>query len=207
MKDDLKGNDIIVNNVSKSYGDKCIFKGLNAKFEKGKVHCIMGESGVGKTTFLRLVMGLEKVEGIVEGVGEVSCVFQENRLVQDISAVDNIKLVLPAASKSDIEEELCKLLPKDCIHKNISQLSGGMQRRVAIVRAMMKIGNTVCFDEPFTGLDEANKVNVCNYIKGSLRGRTALVVTHNRLEAKALEAKIYLLTSNKAVATIMVDCE
>lgn len=203
----IKGNDIILKNVNKSYGDKCVLKNIDVTFEKGRIHCIMGESGVGKTTLLRLVMGLEKAEGIVEGVGEVSAVFQENRLIDDISAIDNIRLVLNNVPILDIEAELQKLLPKDCIHQKVSELSGGMQRRVAIVRAIMKQGNTVCLDEPFTGLDDDNKANVYSYIKESLNGRTALVVTHNKEEAKALDAKIYLLTSSGAVATIMGDCE
>ncbi len=211
MKDGFKncmsGKDIVFSHVNKSYGDKCVLNDLCVTFEKGRIHCIMGESGVGKTTLLRLVMGLEKAEGIVEGAGVVSAVFQENRLVDDISAVDNIRLVLGNADTTGIEAELLKLLPKDCIHQSVSELSGGMQRRVAIVRAMMKQGNTLCLDEPFTGLDDDNKANVYNYIKEGLKGRTALIVTHSKEEAKALDAKIYLLTSSGAVATIMGDCE
>ena len=98
------------------------------------------------------------------------------------------------------------LLPEESLYQKVSELSGGMQRRVAIVRAMMSDCDTICMDEPFTGLDDDNKENVCRYIKKNLKGRTAIVVTHDKSEAKALDAKIYLLTSGSAIATIIGNC-
>lgn len=201
-------NCIEVNNLSKFFGKRCIFYKKHFAFEKGKIHCIMGESGVGKTTLLRIMLGLEKAdEGEVVGAGHGVAVFQENRLIDDISAIDNIKLVCGNCPRDNIEGELSKLLPKECLSRKVSELSGGMQRRVAIVRAMMSECDTIFLDEPFIGLDEENKANVYEYIKNNQKGRTIFLVTHNKEEANALIAKIYLLTSEDAVATIMGDCE
>lgn len=208
---------IVVQNLSKSYGDNKIFENVSFEIKKGQTVCIMGGSGIGKTTLLRLMMGLEAGDmGSVTGVGKISAVFQEDRLIDKMSAADNVRLVTDERKlsryekkqrKAFIENELAKLLPIESIHKPISELSGGMKRRVAIARAYMADSDTVFLDEPFTGLDKDNKNIVCEYMSANKNNRTVFVVTHDESDLNALEADICLLTSEGTVATILRNCE
>ncbi len=171
--------------VCKEYNGKLVLKDLDYKISKGEVICIMGPSGVGKTTLLRIIMGLEVADqGFVTELSglKIGAVFQEDRLCEDFDAVANVNLVLPkGTSYKVVERELQEVgIPLDELHKPISQFSGGMKRRVAIVRCMLSDADILCMDEPLKGLDENNKELVSNYINRKRQGRTMLVVTHDR---------------------------
>lgn len=199
---------IFLEEVSKRFADKMILDRISMHFERGGIYCVMGESGVGKTTLLRMIMGLEQADsGRIYGGGRFSAVFQDTRLLEVMTAVENVRFVLGKGQYSAIQSELEAVLPKDCIHQKTAQLSGGMKRRVEIVRAMLADCDTICMDEPFAGLDEDNRNMVCEYIKSRRRGRTVIIATHDRFDAAALKADICLLTSDKAVATILRNCE
>ena len=162
-------NMIRVDNVSKSYGDKRVLSNVSCEFEDGKIYCIMGESGVGKTTLIRLIMGLEKPdEGYISSSKQFAAAFQEDRLLEDRDAVDNVMFVLKnggSKSREQTEQYLSELLPEDRLHIRVDSLSGGMRRRVAVARAMLSDRNTIILDEPFTGLDDETKKTVINFIK------------------------------------------
>ena len=189
--------DIIrISGISKSYGDNHVLKDFSAEIPRGSICCIMGESGVGKTTLLRLVMGLEKADGgTIEGAGKISAVFQENRLVNWLTTFENVRLVLKRKKCDSVKEHLRQLLPSNCIDRRAGELSGGMKRRLAVVRAVMSDCDTICMDEPFAGLDDDNRALVREYILKNQNGRTILLVTHSREDAEALKAQICLLTS------------
>ncbi len=190
------GTSLRISNVSKRYGDNQVLKDFNIEVPKGSICCIMGESGIGKTTLLRIVMGLEKPDnGLIEGAGKISAVFQEDRLVNWLTTIENIRLVMRRKACYGAKEHLQQLLPLKCINQNAEELSGGMKRRAAVVRAMMSDCDTICMDEPFTGLDDDNRSLVREYILEHQNGRTILMVTHSIDDAKALKAQICLLTS------------
>lgn len=190
------GGPVRISGVSKCYGGRYILKDFSLEIPKGSICCIMGESGVGKTTLLRMVMGLENADdGLIDGVGRISAVFQENRLVNWLTTDENVGLVLDRKKRASVREHLCSILPAECIDRRAENLSGGMQRRTAVVRAMMSDCETICLDEPFTGLDDENKKAVREYILSHQEGRTILLVTHSREDAEALKAQICLLTS------------
>ena len=194
---------LIIEGVTKRFGDNTVLDNINAVFEDSGITCVMGESGVGKTTLMRIIMGLEKPDaGRVDGSGRVSAVFQEDRLIEDISAVENVMLVLGRGARKLAESELGLLLVASSLYQAVSELSGGMRRRVCLVRAMLKESDTLILDEPFTGMDEATKARAIEYIKTRRQGRTCVVVTHQREDAQALGARICLLTRAEAVATI-----
>jgi NitT/TauT family transport system permease protein len=197
--------DIVVDNIVKSYDGTEVLKGISWRFKSGKITCINGISGVGKTTLLRILMKLEKPDcGNVSGVGDTSVMFQENRLIDKMSAVENVMLVMSGKNVRDTaEQELVKLLPKESIYKPVEDLSGGMKRRVALVRALLADSSTVVLDEPFTGLDAGNVKLAADYIKEKQNGRTVLLVTHDMSVCEMIGADICLLTSDKAVATII----
>ena len=199
-------NMIRVDNVSKSYGDKLVLNDVSCEFEDGKIYCIMGESGVGKTTLLRLIMGLEKPdEGYISSSKQFAAAFQEDRLLEDRDAVDNVMFVMKnggSKMRERTEQYLSELLPEDRLHIHVDSLSGGMRRRVAVARAMLSDRSTVILDEPFTGIDDETKRNVIHFIKKWQNNRTVIVVTHSYTDSEMLGAGICMLTMGKAIVTM-----
>lgn len=203
---------IKLENICKSYDEKTVLDNIMAEFPDDSITCIMGESGAGKTTLVRIIAGLENADrGTVSGAGGVSFDFQEDRLINDISAADNIMLVLDKndfgghdkkTMRKIINENLAEVLKDYPSDKSTGTYSGGMKRRVCLVRAMMKKSDTVILDEPFSGMDEETKILAAEYIKKHRDGRICIVVTHEKSDSGLLDGGIYLLTTDKAVDTI-----
>lgn len=185
--------DIAVKKISKSYGQEQVLKDFSCDFPEGKLTCIMGRSGGGKTTLIKLLMGLEKpTEGSIEGLlgKKLSAVFQEDRLCENLSAAANIRLV---CRNHVSDEELKSAFQRVCLNevwrKPVRELSGGMRRRVAILRALFAEYDFLILDEPLKGLDEETKQKTAVYILEKTQGKTVLVVTHDEEEAKLLRAE------------------
>ena len=148
----------------KSYDGKNVLNDFSLDISSDSSYVITGESGAGKTTFLRILLGLEKPDqGRVRLLGDykysrvnAGVVFQEDRLCEAFSAVDNVAMVSKKLSPRIAREELEKLLPADQLDKPVCELSGGMRRRVCIIRACIVPSDVIIMDEPFTGLDEEN---------------------------------------------------
>lgn len=186
--------DIIISGLSKKFGEKKIIENLSVRIKENTFTSIMAPSGWGKTTLLRILAGLETAdEGRIEGLENkrISMVFQEDRLCSNLNAVRNVRLVC----QKEIEEKMiCEELEKIGLKGNeknpVEKLSGGMKRRVAIVRAIMIPYDLLMLDEPFSGLDDNNKRIVIEYIKEKSQGKTVIIVTHEEEEAKAIGEKI-----------------
>lgn len=189
--------DIRLNSISKRYNSNLVLNKINLTFKEGQINCIMGPSGIGKTTLLYILMGLEKADsGEIQGLDEkrIAAVFQENRLIEHWDAIANVKLVCDKNISNDqIAQEFAKVDLTEYEDKPVHKLSGGMRRRVAIVRALLSTSNLVIMDEPFKGLDSRLKQKVIAYVKEKTRGKTVICVTHDRDEAEALQANIILL--------------
>lgn len=185
---------INISNLTKKYGKKEIFKNFSLEIEAGKVTALMGKSGFGKTTLIRILMGLEKYdEGKITGLEnqKISTVFQEDRLCENLSAITNISIVCEKeTSIREISVELEKIGLKESQNKPVKTLSGGMKRRVAIIRCIMAKSDIIIFDEPLKGLDEITKKNVIRYLKEKIRGKTVIIVTHDIEEARQLDGTI-----------------
>ncbi len=184
---------ICVEKVSKSFGGKKVFENLSLTISGGEMNCIMAPSGAGKTTLLRILMGLEEADsGEITGLEgkQFSAVFQEERLCEYMTAVDNIRLVTPGLDAGIVMQEMDRLGLGDCCAQPVSQLSGGMRRRVSILRALLAKYDILCLDEPFKGLDDARKEQVLAYVKQKAAGKTVLFVTHDEQEALALGATV-----------------
>ncbi len=180
-------------NVSKSFGEKKVLSDFSHTFEIGSRMCIMGASGVGKTTLLNLTLGLEKADsGEISGVpDDISAVFQEDRLSESFSSVANIIAVTgKSVPESEILNCLSELGLQGSERKPVSELSGGMKRRVAIARALLKKSELIVLDEPFKGLDEELKLQTVSVILSYTKGKTLLVATHGINDAKLLSAEI-----------------
>ena len=121
----------------------------------------MGPSGIGKTTLAKILMGLTKPDkGRIEGMTgrKLAAVFQEDALIEHWDAVKNIQLVCQGSiSREMIQDEFDCIGLKDYNDKPVSQLSGGMRRRVAILRSIMAESDFIIMDEPFKGLDDGLK--------------------------------------------------
>ena len=184
-----------VENIYKLFGDKKVLSNFTADFPQGEITCVMGPSGSGKTTLINILMGTVKpTSGQVAGVPkQIAAVFQEDRLCETASAGANVKLVYP---KGDIAENLAAVgLCGEDITKPASELSGGMRRRVALVRAVMSKGETLFLDEPFKGLDDETRAAAVEYLLENLAGRTAVVITHDPKDVAALKANLITLES------------
>lgn len=177
---------IILKDITKSFDDLDVLKNFNGTIEDNEFNFIMGESGIGKTTLINILMGLEKPDfGEIVGMDDMnlSVVFQENRLLEDFDAITNLKLV---ANKDTKEEEIVGLLKDlglgDSTNKKVSQFSGGMKRRLAIGRALIHKADIYVMDEPFKGLDKNLYLKTIKYVKERLEGKTVIIITHREEE-------------------------
>ena len=172
---------IRISHLYKKYGQQVIYDDFSCTFEDGRKYLIAGESGIGKTTLLRMIASLEDCDSgsvDIEGEKTFAVVFQEDRLIEDMSAVENVRLVSPHLSEETVRKELAELLPEDQLDKPVSELSGGMRRRTALVRAMLNDGRIIILDEPFAGLDEDNRRRALAFIDKKQNGRTVLLCSH-----------------------------
>ena len=166
-------------NLGKSFHDQWIFRHVDHEFLGGEPYVLDTPSGSGKTTFFRCLCGLERPEeGGVSGIDTFSVQFQEDRLCEDYSVVKNLEMVLGDAAQA--REILVQLLPEEALEQPCRELSGGMKRRVSLVRAMEAGAQCVLLDEPFTGLDEENRKKAEAYIRQKAGERILMLATHIR---------------------------
>lgn len=181
-----------IRGLKKRYGDVTVFDHFDCSLFGCAVNVVFGPSGAGKTTLLRLVMGLARPDaGDLSSLSDlkVGAVFQEDRLCDNLSPVSNVKLVAPSVSREAIQRALSSVGLGSCLDKPARELSGGMRRRVALIRALLSDYDLLLLDEPFKGLDETTKETVITYTRGMTAGRTVLLVTHDRQEALAMDAR------------------
>ena len=175
--------------VTAGYEGHTIFTDLNLEFPQQQCIALMGPSGMGKTTILRLIAGLMKpVKGKIEGeTGKISFLFQEDRLLPWETALKNVSLCSDPATAS----RLLKQMEIENVHQYPGEMSGGMQRRVAIARALAFGGDLLLMDEPFKGLDEELKKRVAEVICAC--APRIIMTTHDVQEAALMHAQILRL--------------
>ncbi|MBQ8800366.1 MAG: ATP-binding cassette domain-containing protein [Lachnospiraceae bacterium] len=180
-------------NVTKRFEDKTVLEEFSLAVASGETVALMGPSGCGKSTAGKILLGLIRAEeGKVNRPKHTGAVFQEDRLCKEFDAVTNIAMV--TGDRKGAEEALAAVGLSDVGKKPVAALSGGMKRRVAIVRALLARGELLVLDEPFTGLDSKSKQQVMEYVKENLRGRSVLLITHNEAEATYLADRVVRLT-------------
>ncbi len=180
-------------NVSFSYGDLQVLKDFNLTVNGGECVQLYGVSGSGKTTVSRLISGLDTADsGNIIVPQKISIVFQEDRLLENLDIQKNVRLVL-SKEQYPIADSLLKEFGLYAVRKKrISELSGGMKRRVAIIRAVAFGGDALILDEPFNGLDTENKIIAANIIKREFlqKNKPVLLITHIKEDAELLDARI-----------------
>ena len=191
--------DIVIRNLCKSFAGKPVLRDFSAVLPVGQVTGLMAPSGAGKTTLLRILMGLERPDGgTIDGLAglRLSAVFQEDRLCEAFTPVENLQMVTGRAlSGEQIRGELSRLLAvglAGCLRQPARELSGGMRRRVAILRALLAEYDLLFLDEPFKGLDRETKETVMADTRRRCAGRTVLLVTHDVAELDAMGAVVRL---------------
>lgn len=153
--------------------------GLVLNVPAGGRICVMGASGMGKSTLLSLAAG---------ECAPCSMVFQDARLVESASALDNVLVCADARADASSATALLRLLvPGIDVHARVAELSGGQRRRVEIARALLCPGDAVILDEPFTGLDTAARDACAEVVLDLLDGRMLLLATHDAADAQALD--------------------
>ena len=182
-------NKLEISHLTKRFGEKTLFEELNLTLTAPAV--LWAPSGWGKTTLLRILMGLEMpTSGTVQGVGKVSAVFQEDRLCPQLTAVENVALVLPGPTdqyKKQIEKDFQQLgLDNAALSLPARKLSGGQKRRAALLRALWAESDTLLLDEPFTGMDPETMKKAAALLKARCQDRNVLLATHDREAIEAL---------------------
>ena len=182
-----------VNNITKKYGDKVVLDDFSYDFKDGKITVILGESGVGKTTLLNIIAGLDNDNYEIEK-RSISYVFQNDRLLPNLNIENNLKTVCKDIDVKSVLEEFelsnaTNLYPKE--------LSAGMSRRVSIIRALYYPAELLLMDEPFRNLDYYLKYKIMDIIKDMHKKskNTVIMVTHDIAEAVYIADNIILLDS------------
>ncbi|EHR7165715.1 phospholipid ABC transporter ATP-binding protein MlaF [Vibrio parahaemolyticus] len=223
----MSNNDLVtVNNLTFSRGNRTIFDGIDLHVPEGKVTAIMGPSGIGKTTLLRLIGGqLYPEQGEIWFDGDniptlsrkklynarkkMSMLFQSGALFTDLNVFDNV--AFPLREHTNLSEDLIRtmvLLKLEAVGLRgaaqlmPSELSGGMARRAALARAIALDPDLIMFDEPFVGQDPITMGVLVKLIKdlNQALGLTSIVVSHDVPEVMSIADWVYLLADGKIIA-------
>lgn len=202
-----------ISDVSKSYGDLKVLEGVNLDIYEGEFHVLLGESGCGKTTLLKIIAGLLPLDSgaVIQNDKDVSdvapyrrdmdMVFQNYALFPHMSVFDNVAFGLrrKGVEKDEIrrrvEESLSLVRMEGTGDRAVTQLSGGQQQRIALVRALVLESSLLLLDEPLSDLDAklraAMRVEI-SQIQKQL-GMTSILVTHDQTEAMTMADRISLM--------------
>ncbi len=189
--------------VYKDYGQKRVFDGLALEIAEGEVTCILGRSGVGKTTLLNILAGLTDFQGEMEYVpARVGYCFQTPRLIGHLTVKEN--LLYAGAEAARAEDMLAKLGLFAYADKKTALLSGGEKQRVAIARAFLSGGDWLLLDEPFSFLDLAWKAELMKTFATlwETQKPTTVFVTHDIEEAWAIGHRIIVLDNGEIVCDL-----
>ncbi|MDD6259246.1 MAG: ATP-binding cassette domain-containing protein [Erysipelotrichaceae bacterium] len=192
---------IKIRELTKSYGSHIVLDHLNYEIQDGQKVYITGPSGCGKTTFLNILMGLETSEGTITGLNNkrMAAVFQEDRLCENLSASRNIRLPLGKLTSTQkntetdrIQKDMAEIGLSGCMDMTVNQMSGGMKRRVSILRALHAQSDIIFFDEPLRGLDINNREVTLKKIQEYIQGKTVFWVTHDEQDKKDIPWDIHI---------------
>ena len=215
-----------IRNLGYAVGGRPIFDGLDMDIPRGKVTAVMGPSGTGKTTLLRLVTGQVRADtGSIHVAGEdmlrlkradlyglrrrMGMLFQNGALLTDLSVFENV--AFPIREHTDLPERLIRQLVlikleavglRGAADLMPSELSGGMGRRVALARAIVMDPEILIYDEPFVGLDPISMGVILRLIRrlNDTLGLTSILVSHDVQEISTVSDNVFLLSAGKVVA-------
>ncbi len=204
---------IKVKNLIKKFDNNVVIDDISFEVEQGEILAIVGFSGSGKSTVLKLISELiEKDSGVIETSGDIAMVFQYSALIDSLNVADNISFALrerkelrkkytPSQIDKLVKEKLELVGLTGTEKKFPSELSGGMQKRVSFARAIITNPEIILFDEPTAGLDPMSSTLIEDYIV-RLKNQTnaaSIVVTHQMSTVKRTADRVMMLYGGKAV--------
>ena len=205
---------IEVKNLTKSFKDKKVLDDVSFKVEDGEILAVVGLSGAGKSTVLKLICGLTKHDSgeIIVSEGDIAMVFQYSALFDSLNVYENIAFALKERKefkKKYTEDEIKEIVAKNLKtvglegieNKMPHELSGGMQKRVSFARAIVTNPATILYDEPTAGLDPVSSTIIEDYIvrlRNELNA-TSIIVTHQLSTIKRCADKVIMLYNEKIV--------
>ena len=174
---------LTIEHLTKQFGEKTLFRDLCLTVDGPAV--LWAPSGWGKTTLLRILMGLDTpTAGRVRGVGRAAAVFQEDRLCPQLTALQNVTLVLPGSEKQYKEQIVADFqqlgMDAAALALPAARLSGGQKRRTALLRALWAPSDTLLLDEPFTGMDPDTLAAAAALLRTRCGTEPVLLATHDR---------------------------
>ena len=174
---------LTIEHLTKQFGEKTLFRDLCLTVDGPAV--LWAPSGWGKTTLLRILMGLDTpTAGRVRGVGRAAAVFQEDRLCPQLTALQNVTLVLPSSEKQYKEQIKANFqqlgMDAAALALPAARLSGGQKRRTALLRALWAPSDTLLLDEPFTGMDPDTLAAAAALLRVRCGEKPVLLATHDR---------------------------
>ena len=203
-----------IHDLCKQFDGHLVLDHVSMELVSGHIYCLMAPSGTGKTTLFRILMGLEHADSgeiivqrktkeagqaAAEKVADwqenetlqnlcIGAVFQEDRLCEAFSAVENVLMTAASSmSRAEAERELRELLPQEALNRPVATLSGGQKRRVALCRALCAPSDLLILDEPFTGLDAGTRMEGIRYLQKKSAGKLTLLSTHQEEDILALD--------------------
>jgi sulfonate transport system ATP-binding protein len=202
--------------VSKSFGNRSVLHDIELHIPSGQFVAVVGRSGCGKTTLLRLVAGLDQVSGghillgnkLVSGLqGEVRMLFQDARLLQWQSVLSNVGIARGAAWRERALRALADVSLADRAEDWPSVLSGGQKQRVALARALVSRPNVLLLDEPFGALDALTRLEMHELLTRIWyeNGFTTVLITHDVGEAVALADRVIVLRDGSIALDLAVN--
>lgn len=187
-----------IENLSVQYGDRVIFSNFDLEIADGEITCILGNSGVGKTTLIHHITTKAQ-----QGDKKVAVAFQEPRLFNHLTVLENLKLI--GYGEKEIVQVLEKLGLEKKIYSYPNQLSGGEKQRVNFARAFLSEADLLLLDEPFFSLDVKLKLRLIKLLIEEKSQKTIVFVTHDIDEALMLSNRIILLKEGKIALDFTVN--
>jgi len=200
--------DIAIHCLHLAYHDQVLFHDLHFNLAKGKLTCLLGPSGVGKSSLLRFIAGLEVGTKPPIDKNQISYLAQTDLLLPWFNVLDNVLIgarlrgQLAAANIQHAKTLLTEVGLSNAEKKYPRQLSGGMRQRAALVRTLLEDRPIVLMDEPFSAVDAITRFQLQALAIKLLKDRTVLLVTHDPFEALRMADNIYVLSGSPATLTL-----
>lgn len=192
---------IELRNVTKRYGAQTVYEDFSLSLEEGKITCLLGASGCGKTTLLNMLAGLTPFEGEIVPAGlRCSYIFQQPRLVPNLTVGGNLRLV--CKDEERIVGMLARVGLSEKRNAYPAELSGGQAQRVSVARAFLHPAKLFLMDEPFSSLDTALKIRLIGLFCELWREQspTVVFVTHDAEEACMLAHRVLIFSGEGKIA-------
>jgi len=192
---------LVLSEIKKNFNEKIIFDNFSYKFSDKGIYAIVGDSGIGKTTLLRMISGLDtKYKGKIDGGGarNVSYAFQEYRLFPNLTALENVTVALENENSEEkllSSKEMLSFLGFTHNDMNLypTELSGGMKQRVSLARTFLKKSKIILLDEPTKELDDKLREKIYELIIKESQKRLIILVSHLTDDIKKLNATVISL--------------